>query len=1050
MSEKLIDAVIFDLDGVITNSTPLHSSAWKEMFDGFLRSWSEQHDLPFREFTHEEDYLAYVDGKPRYQGVESFLESRGIELPYGKPTDKPGYDSACALGNLKNELYNRQLSEQGVEVYASTVDFIHQLKHAGIPLGLATSSKNATRVLEIAGLKDLFQSQVDGLVSAELGLQGKPFPDIFQAACDRLGAAYERSVIIEDANSGVEAGHRGHFGLVIGVARENNREELELYGADLVVEDLQELSLDELENWFRIDAQKKSWLIEYHSYIPPQEGTREALCATGNGYFCTRGAMEEIAANQDENYPGTYIAGVYNRLESHIGGKTVLNEDLVNAPNWLPITFRIGSGDWFDPRKVEILEFNRCLDLHAGMLHRSMMVKDSDGNQTRIHSSRMVSMADPNLAALVYTITPLNYATTITVRSELDGTVSNLGVERYRELSSRHLKPSQQGGKGPLSYLGVETNQSGIKIGLAARLQVYQGDAMISPHFEIRAVAGKVTTAFVVEGRSDRPLRVEKTLSLHSSNLPGGEEPLDKARRQLSRADNAAILIKNSSDAWNSLWENADVKISGDRLSQRMIRLHIYHSLTSYSPHSRMVDAGIPARGLTGEGYRGHIFWDELYVLPFYSLHFPETARSALLYRFRRLPAARQSAANNGMRGAEFPWQSGSSGEEETQQTHLNPISGRWGPDNSHLQRHVSLAIAYNVWNYYLITADIDFLSRQGAELILCICLYWASLAVFDPGSGRYSISHVMGPDEFHETYPGAKSPGLSDNAYTNLMVVWIFQRAFALLAALPQTEKDGLLDALSITGDDLDCWQRIAGHLSLSLSDEGILEQFQGYFDLQELDWEHYQNTYQDIHRLDRILKSEGLSPNNYKVAKQADTLMLFYNLSEKAISSIISQLGYQPPENLLVKNLHYYLQRTSHGSTLSRLVHAYLAHLADMSDLSWKLFQESLCSDYQDIQGGTTREGIHLGVMTGTVVFIYRAYAGLDWSGDVLALEPSLPSGWNEISFNILFKGNKYEFAITPERIKVKTNAQDRIPIEVRTRKYQIPPGKWLEVAL
>ena len=182
----------------------------------------------------------------------------------------------------------------------------------------------------------------------------------------------------------------------------------------------------------------------------------------------------------------------------------------------------------------------------------------------------------------------------------------------------------------------------------------------------------------------------------------------------------------------------------------------------------------------------------------------------------------------------------------------------------------------------------------------------------------------------------------------------------------------------------------------------------------------------------------------------KQADALMVFYNLPEKTISQIISQLGYHPPENILAANLHYYLQRTSHGSTLSRLVHAYLAHLEGMLDLSWKLYQESLRSDYQDIQGGTTREGIHLGVMAGTVIFAYRAYAGLEWSDDVLSLKPSLPSGWKEIGFNLHLRGVRYNFAITPSRVKVKIGGRENIPLKVRSQIYSIPPGEWKEIDL
>lgn len=1050
MNTSKIDAVIFDLDGVITNSTPLHSLAWKEMFDQFLKDQATKTSTPFREFTHEEDYLAYVDGKPRYIGVKSFLESRGIDLPFGNPSQEPGQDTICALGNLKNQLFNQMLTDRGVDIYASSVEFIHTLKDSGIPLGLATSSKNATRVLELTGLIDLFQTRVDGIVSAELGLEGKPSPDIFQKACDQLGAAYDRSVIVEDANSGVEAGYRGHFGLVLGVARENNQEELELHGADLVVEDLREISLSDIHNWFAGDGQSKSWSIEYHSYDPAREGTRETLCAVGNGYFCTRGAMEEIPANLDENYPGTYITGLYNSLESNIGGRTVSNEDFVNSPNWLPLTFRIGSGDWFDPKEAEILEFHRKLDFKTGLLTRTMIVRDREGNQTRIQSARFVSMADPNLAVIEYKITPLNYAGTITVRSELDGTVTNLGVKRYRELSTMHLLPLKEGGEGRFSYLSVETNQSKIQIGMAARHQVVCGDEIITPEFQIKTIQGKVTTTFEVEARSDSPVFVEKVISLYSSHLPGIRDPLNKAREHIQESDSFQDILDQSINEWKNVWDRIDLKIKGDRLVQKMIRLHLYHSMLSLSLHSAELDVGIPARGLHGEAYRGHIFWDEMYVMPFYDLHFPDAARSALMYRYRRLQTARQAANQGGLRGAQFPWQSGAGGGEETQSLHLNPISGKWGPDYSHLQRHVSLAIAYNLWNYYWITGDTGFLIKSGAELFLSICQYWSSLAEKNPRTKRFNINGVMGPDEFHESYPGSQEAGLENNAYSNLMAVWTFNQAFLILDILPEDEKETLLKNLGIGPDELQKWKEITSMLNISLSEEGILEQFQGYFELEELDWDHYKKTYHDIHRMDRVLKSEGLSPNSFKVAKQADALMLFYNFTEDTTQSLITQLGYRPPEDLLARNLHYYLQRTSHGSTLSRLVHAYLAFLVENYELSWKLYQESLRSDFLDIQGGTTREGIHLGVMTGTILYFYRAYAGLDWTGDILKLSPKLPSGWKEITFNLSFRGVRYYFKIGIDRISVKTDSDGPQNITLDQQLVTIQPGDWSTLSL
>lgn len=1045
MNSTPVDAVIFDLDGVITDSTPLHSLAWKTMFDEYLKIRAETEDLPFREFTHGEDYLTYVDGKPRYKGVESFLESRGIKLPYGDPSEPPGQTTICGLGNLKNQYYNQLLEERGVDMYATTVELIHELREAGIPLGLASSSKNARRVLELTGLIDLFQTRVDGVVSAELGLEGKPAPDIFQTACDNLGASYERSVVIEDANSGVQAGYRGNFGLVIGVAREDNQMELKLNGADIVVEDLLEIDLESLRHWFTSGIQQDQWSITYRGYDPENEGTQEALCTVGNGFFGTRGALEEVEARDDRHYPGTYIAGIYNQLESRIVGRSVVNEDFVNCPNWLPVTFKINSGEWFDPTRAEILEFKRQLDFKTGVLTRTMIVRDQEGHQTRIVSERLASMQDPHLAALRYRITPLNYSRTFTVRSELDGDITNRGVKRYRQLSSRHLQPRKEAGNGPFSSLLVETNQSGIRIAEAARLDISAGREKKSPDYLISTQPGKVSTTFEVEARSDRPLTIDKVVAIHTSHTGSAGDPYQEAVDRARQAPGYDQIREESERAWQEIWDRIDINISGDRLVQKILRLHLYHSMVSASPHHTELDAGIPARGLHGEAYRGHIFWDELFVIPFYNLHYPDTARSALLYRYRRLNAARDNAAEEGFLGALFPWQSGSQGVETTQKVHLNPISGKWGPDFSHLQRHVSLAVAYNVWQYYWTTQDDDFLASSGAELFLEICRFWVDLAEYLPGEDRYRIAGVMGPDEFHEKYPGSEQGGLTNNAYTNLMVIWALNRAFQILSLLPPTDRKALSESIELTEDELVEWKKVSRRLAVPLSEDGILEQFEGYFDLKELDWDHYKKNYDDIHRMDRILKAEGKSPNDYKVAKQADALMIFYILSEEEIIRLLEQVGYQPPGDLLSRNFHYYLQRTSHGSSLSRLVHAYLARLIGEQELSWALYVEALRSDFMDIQGGTTREGIHLGVMTGTALFTLRAHAGLDWDRDHIVLDPDLPPGWKKLAFNFTFQDVRFHLVLDRQELRIKHDAEGNQLVEISGAARELEGGRW-----
>ena len=504
--------------------------------------------------------------------------------------------------------------------------------------------------------------------------------------------------------------------------------------------------------------------------------------------------------------------------------------------------------------------------------------------------------------------------------------------------------------------------------------------------------------------------------------------------------------MNESETEWNKIWNKIDIQIEGDTKSQMLIRLHLYHLMVTASPNNVNIDAGIPARGLHGEAYRGHIFWDELYIMPLYNLFFPEVAKSILKYRFRRIDKAREYAKEYGYRGAMFPWQSGSDGQEETQTIHLNPISGKWGDDYSSLQRHISIAIAYNTWYYFQVTNDTDFMEKGGAEMFLEICRFWASKSVLDETTGRFSISKVMGPDEFHEEHRASKGGGVKDNAYTNIMVAWLFMKAFEILEKLPGISKEKIASKIKLEKDEIEEWRKISENLNIPVSEDGIIEQFDGYFDLKELDWDGYRKKYTNIYRLDRILKAEGKSPDDYKLAKQADTLMTFYNLDKEDISGLLKNSGYKLQKDFLERNYNYYLNRTSHGSTLSRVVHSYLANLFGDKELGNKLYFEALESDFTDIQGGTTAEGIHAGVMGGTVLMAITSFAGINFKKENLMINPGLPKNWYSLKFNFTFKNNGYFVDLKHNQLKIeiKSNISDHIKIEFSNKKIILPTNK------
>jgi alpha,alpha-trehalase len=1301
VSRRQYDAVIFDLDGVITRTATVHAAAWKQLFDEFLLTRAQEIGQPFQPFNVRDDYLAYVDGKPRYDGVKSFLQSRGLDLPHGVPDDPPEAQTVCGLGNRKDRLFNARLQEDGVQLFDSTIALVHELREAGFHTAVISSSKNCQQILEVAEVDHLFEERVDGVESERIGIKGKPAPDIFLEAARRLGVPPERAIVVEDAISGVKAGQMGGFGRIVGVDRDNQTEALMENGADVVVKDLIELQVEtavvceqriedlpdgteclehvsrtpqtrvavfldydgtlspivedptaavishemrqavaklaehcivviisgrdledvqervgldhliysgshgfeiagpeglhtlsqEAKHFIpmltqahqdlktslqpipgaymerkkfslaihtrrvaedqraeveaavdrmakkhpklrktkgkmvfelqpRIDWNKgkailwimeamkldphstlpiylgddvtdedafqvlppqgiglvvrggthptcadysladteavrvflnrlatelsmgssvDAWAMTYEGFNPKEEKLREALCTLGNGYFATRAATPENSAD-DIHYPGTYLACGYNRLTTKIAGREVENEDLVNLPNWLPLSFRIEGGDWFDVSRVDLLDCRQTLDLKCGILRREVRFRDSSGRETLLLQRRLVHMKHQHLAALETTVKAINWSGRIEFRSALDGQVINAGVARYRDLNSQHLRPVEQKQvSADTIFLKVETVQSELRIAQAARTRIYpQGSHQeTSIPRDNRQEDGYVEQSFALELDQGAEIRIEKVVGLATSRDHAITEAGSEAIERATRAGDFAQLLQSHTLAWAQLWRRFNIELSladpivGARTSL-ILRLHCFHLLQTTSLHTMDLDVGVPSRGWHGEAYRGHIFWDELFIFPFLNLRLPEITRKLLLYRYRRLDEARHAAREAGYRGAMYPWQSGSDGREETQVVHLNPKSGRWVPDNSHLQRHVNAAIAYNIWQYYQATEDTEFYYFSGAEMLLEIARFLADLATPNPETGRYDIIGVMGPDEYHDALPDSDQGGLPNNAYTSVMASWVLSRATETLSLLPEDRRRELCENLSLSEGEIVLWDDISRKLTVPYQEDGIISQFEGYANLKELDWAHYRERHGHVLRLDRVLEAEGDSPNHYKASKQADVLMLFYLFSNPELKQIFAHLGYPFEHDTVAKNIAYYEARTSHGSTLSHVVHSWVVARSDRAR-AWQLFRQALESDVGDVQGGTTPEGIHLGAMAGTVDLVQRCFTGVQPRGDVLHLDPALPAEIEELSLHIRYRGHSLILEVSAKTLRVRSLRSAERPIRI-----------------
>ena len=1148
--EYEFNAMIFDLDGVITSTAKLHFDGWKVTFDQMIASLTESrllpHDAP--EAFNEKHYLDYVDGKPRYDGVRSFIDALGngenwlgakvadqihehsagslrnstfiqfitsaiqenayplsgpvtpenLEAVIDQWTHDPGtlgkLLDQCAvnpkhldllleklakrpvvlgdiivrmIGDIKDKWINDKLNDDSVEIvkFQHTLDMIQKAKEKGINIGIASSSKNAKKILKKARLMDLFDEHliIDGIVREEMGLSGKPAPDIFVEAAKRMGVPVHRAIVFEDASSGIKAGKNGNFGLVLGLARSGNHQELKENGADMVLADIGDMAdpLQEMNRWYLERLPKACQRLTYMGtpmekdpeadpeVLKGRFRAEQALQTVGNGYFCTRGADYEERQGKDSwGYAGTYFSTIRNTRKSVIEGQPVFNEDLANCINWLPLTFKIDDGDWFNPHELDLLRYEKDLNFNDGVFTRRLAFRDQDGKETEVAARHCVSMADKHLAAVEYRVTPLNYSGAIVIKAGLHADHINDGVGRYAKLDQRHLERIAEGGEADGSFfLSVQTNPSPVpgktpepaKITAAARVVVELCGERQQPRFEIETADRRVDASFRQKVTPGQTLVVHKLVGLHTHRKcmakPGA---LDEANRSIAGLASFSSVLEPSTLKWAEIWEKAGMRVAGDRLGQQALNLATYHLFVMGSEHN---DGGIGPRGLTGETYRGHEFWDDILYYPGISLQYPQITRSLLGHRYHGLIAAREAARKHHYQGAMFPWQAGLDGDEQTQTTRFNPVSGKWDPDNSCRQRHVSLAIAYNVLDFIETTKEVQFLG-MGLEMVLDICRFFASMCERDPQTGRYSIDGVMGPNEFHE---GKKKNGVRDNAYTNIMLAWTLEKAGELVTAVKATDPHALESAygnMGVTENEMvntyDRWQKIRRQLSLHINAEGVIANHADWFNLKGPDDVKGLKVAQDGKELDlfsivyepgrsdRRIRAVGMDPDEYQVQKQADTLMAYYNLGPDEVKRVAAMMGYELPEDHLLKNISHHLPRTSHGSTLSFITHAMVLAYAGRTEDSWKFYRQALISDLADIQGGTTAEGIHLGVMGGCLKGVVTNFAGMNWQGGKLSINPGLPDTWESLKFSVLIRGDRYHIESIGDDLKLRVSQE------------------------
>ncbi len=753
-----------------------------------------------------------------------------------------------------------------------------------------------------------------------------------------------------------------------------------------------------------VAEQVGDWQLEVQGFDPLQERVIESLFSLSNGYVGTRASLPE---GHRASNSGTFVAGVFDRFD--IPGPV---PELVKLPDWLRLEITV-EGDPISLDCGEILDHRRTLDMRRGLCIREWRQRDLSGRITRLRFLHCVSLADRRAMLQRVEICAENYSGRISIELRVDGSQA-FAREVDRDLIIGAAQPAMPEPAVHLVPLCIENQMLAVRTqGSAIAVALAPGSALQSEAVDLESHThtgdGWIGRRWEWTAEFGRLYRLDKLMSIATSRTEG--DPLEAARRHLAALNErgSEALLAGHEQTWEQRWQAAALDLDGEPSMQRALRFAAYHLIAAVNPEDEHVSIG--ARGLTGEAYKGHVFWDtELFMLPFYLLTDPAAARALLMYRFHTLPAARRKAARLGYRGALYAWESTDTGEEATPDAVIGADGIIIPIANGRLEQHISGDVAFAVWQYWRATRDAEFLQTAGAEMLLETARFWCSRASLG-ADGRDHIRNVIGPDEYHD--------GVDDNAYTNILARWNLQRGLEVADLLaerwPQCWHE-LRARLHLTPEELAEWRTVAHGLVDGLDPHtGLYEQFAGYFGLDDIDlgaYAAYRVPIDVILGHDRVRRS--------KVVKQADVLMALY------------LLGSEIPESVQRANLRYYEPKTAHGSSLSPGIHAaFAARLGEM-DLACECLKRAAAVDLDD-QMGNASGGVHLAALGSLWQAAVFGFAGVELTDDELRLQPQLPPGWRELRLPLIWRGRTLRVQVSGEQAGYQIALEQGAPLSL-----------------
>ena len=756
----------------------------------------------------------------------------------------------------------------------------------------------------------------------------------------------------------------------------------------------------------------KNWIVSEIKFEEKYIGKTEAIFALGNGYIGLRSANEERYLNEKRDL---FISGTFNKANKN---------EVTELPNVADVT------------EIEILingkhlmlnasnnkEYVKYLNLKTGELNRTFVYLDEEGNEYSLKFNRFVAQDRLHVIVNRVEITPLSKTANIRFISGINGQVTNTGSQHFNEGEKRVYE---------YKYIQMlqETSESCITFIQNSAHNIYINGDKIEEKPELSIDRRKVTISNNYDLTQGQTLVIEKfsniytTRDITSENLTI-EQIRDASLDEIKEISNMSyeILFNSNKEVWSSYWNDQNIVIEGNDYDQLAIRFAQYHLKVMTPSHDNR--CGIAAKGLSGEGYKGHSFWDtEIFILPFYTYSKPEIARKLLEYRYLSIGGARKKAKDNGYEGAMYPWESAwlEDGEVTPVWGAVDIVTGKstkiW---SGFIEQHITSDITFAIWQYYMVTNDEDFMEKYGYEIMFDTAIFWASRLERDEIKQRYHINEVIGPDEYKEH--------VDNDAFTNWLAYWTIETAINYYNKLKESDSEVIrkLESKLSLQNAMENWTTKLPKIYLPEPRDldNVIPQNDTFLSLEDIDLTKYKNQ----EHIGSMFKDYNLDQvNKIQVVKQADVVMLLYLLEHK-FSKEVKKANYD-----------YYEKRTLHDSSLSLSTHSILASDIDEKDLAYKLFQEATKIDLGENMK-TSDHGIHAASLGGLWQIVVNGFGGVRMVGGNLRINPKLPENWSRLSFSFMWKGNKLDIELTKEGIKieVKDEMLEEIEILVYDTKY------------